>query len=137
MKKETFAKGSTRAKLQSIPRTIACVADYERLAAEFVDHPVFEYLQGGSGSEQSLRDNLCVFDEYQLINRVLVGATQGSTHTSVLDHKLRHPILLAPVAYQKLVHPDGELETVRAADALESAMVTSTLSSFTLVSILN
>ena len=135
MTKETVAKGSTRAKLQSIPRTIACVADYEQLAGEFLDHPVFEYLQGGSGSEQSLRDNLCVFDEYQLINRVLVDAAQGSTHTSVLDHKLRHPILLAPVAYQKLVHPDGELETVRAADALESAMVTSTLSSFTLESI--
>ena len=135
MPKEPDPAGSARAKLQSLPRTITCVADYEQLAADFVDQPVFEYLQGGSGNEQSLRDNLQVFNEFQLFNRVLVDATQGSTHTTVLNHTLRHPILLAPVAYQKLVHPHGELETVRAADALDAGMVTSTLSSCTLEAI--
>ncbi|MBA55369.1 MAG: alpha-hydroxy-acid oxidizing enzyme [Pseudomonadales bacterium] len=129
---ESGPTGSARAKLQTLPRTITCVADYEQLAAEFVDHPVFEYLQGGSGNEQSLQANLQVFNEFQLFNRVLVDAAKGSTVTSVLNQKLRHPILLAPVAYQKLVHPGGELETARAADALEAGMVTSTLSSCTL-----
>lgn len=127
--------GSARGKLKIIPRTMTCVADYEQLAVEFVDHPVFEYLQGGSGNEQSLRDNLRVFEEFQLFNRVLVNATQGNTHATVLNQRLRHPILLAPVAYQKLVHPEGELETARAADALEAGMVTSTLSSCTLETI--
>lgn len=122
--------GSTRTKLQTIPRSITCVADYEQLAQAFVDHPIFEYLQGGSGNEQSLKDNLCVFREFQLYNRVLVDVSRGSTHTQVLNQRLRHPILLAPVAYQKLVHPEGELDSARAAEALEAGMVTSTLSSF-------
>ncbi|RLU00618.1 alpha-hydroxy acid oxidase [Ketobacter sp.] len=124
--------GSTRPKLQGVPAALACVADYERLAAEFVDHPIFEYLQGGSGNEQSLRDNLRVFDECYVQNRLLADVSQGGTHTTLLQHRLRHPILLAPVAYQRLAHPEGELEAARGADALEAGWVTSTLSSCSL-----
>lgn len=124
--------GSARPKLQGIPAAVTCVADYERLAAEFVDHPIFEYLQGGSGNEQSLRDNLRVFDECYVQNRLLADVSQGGTHTTLLQHRLRHPILLAPVAYQKLAHPAGEVEAARGADALEAGWVTSTLSSCSL-----
>jgi len=126
------AKGKLRAKLQAIPPQLTCVADYESLATEFVAHPVLEYIQGGSGNEQSLQDNLQAFAELQLFNRILVDASHGTTATTLLNQSLRHPILLAPVAYQKLVHADGELETARAATALEAGMVVSTLASCSL-----
>lgn len=116
-------------KLQSIPPQLTCVADYEAVAHQFVDHPTLEYIQGGSGDERSLRDNRQAFDDWQLVNRLLVDCTHGSTRSTLLGQALRHPFLLAPVAYQKLVHPDGERETARGADALEAGLVTSTLAS--------
>lgn len=122
----------TQAKLQTIPAQISCVADYEALAADYIERPVLEYIAGGSGNEQSLRANLLALQELQLINRLLVDCSQGDASVNLFGQVLSYPILLAPVAYQKLVHPQGELETARAASALEACMVTSTLSSFTL-----
>jgi isopentenyl diphosphate isomerase/L-lactate dehydrogenase-like FMN-dependent dehydrogenase len=50
----------------------------------------------------------------------------------LLKREFVHPILLAPVAHQQLVHPRGELETAQAAAAMHSCMISSTLSSFSL-----
>jgi len=99
---------------------------------DYIEQPVFEYIAGGSGNEQSLRSNLQALQELQLINRLLVDCSKGNTRINLLGQTLHHPILLAPVAYQKLVHPQGELETAAAASALDACMVASTLSSFTL-----
>lgn len=117
------------AKMQSIPAEIACVEDYEKLASDYIDRAILEYIAGGSGSEQTLRANRQALERLQLVSRLLVDASSATTATEVLGQKFRHPILLAPVAYQKLLHPQGELETARAADALDTCMVTSTLSS--------
>ena len=42
---------------------------------------------------------------------------------------LAHPLLLAPVAYQTLVHPAGEVASAQAAEATHSGLVVSTLAS--------
>lgn len=119
-------------KLQSIPSAIISCADYEGLATDFIDSPVLAYIAGGSGREQTLQANAVAFDQLQILNRVLVDCRQGSTTLSLFNQSLRHPVLLAPVAYQKLVHPQGERATAQAAEATDTVMVASTLASVSL-----
>lgn len=115
--------------LEQIPQDLVCVADYEQLAARYIDHPVFEYIAGGAGDDITLRRNGTAFDELFLRTRVLKDFRVASTATQILGEQLAHPILLGPVAYQKLVHPLGELATATGAQAMDSILVASTLSS--------
>jgi isopentenyl diphosphate isomerase/L-lactate dehydrogenase-like FMN-dependent dehydrogenase len=63
---------------------------------------------------------------------LLCDVTQGHTRLNLLNREFSHPIFLAPVAYQKLVHPQAELETARAAEVMEACMITSTLANTSL-----
>jgi 4-hydroxymandelate oxidase len=105
------------------------VADYERLAAERLDPGVHGYFAGGAGDERTLRDNVEAFRRWQLRPRVLVDVSTVSAATTVLGMELGMPLLVAPVAFQKLAHPDGEPGMARAAAAAGTAMCVSSLAS--------
>lgn len=117
------------APLTSIPPDLVSVQDYERYARAHIDPSVFEYIYGGGADEISLCRNRSAFDELMIYPRVLRDLTQGSTHLRLLQEDFRHPILLAPVAFQKMVHPGGESAVAQAASLLEAGMIVSTLAS--------
>ncbi len=121
-----------RKPLDHIPTEIVAVHDYERFAKDFISHAAYEYIAGGSGDELTLEANRTAFDQIKLCNRVLQDVSQGSTKLSLLGKGFRHPILLAPVAHQKLVHSDGELASAAAANVMNAGFVASTLSSVSL-----
>ncbi|MVF14728.1 alpha-hydroxy-acid oxidizing protein [Ketobacter sp. MCCC 1A13808] len=123
---------TVRSALTSIPESITCTEDYELIAREFIEPSIYAHIAGGSGRETTLKSNLEAYQNVRLMNRVLVDFTTATTRTRILNQEFRHPLLLGPVAFQKLVHPDGELASARAADALESGMISSTLSSYSL-----
>lgn len=87
--------------------------DYERLATEKLGPGPFGYFAGGAGDEITLEENLAAFRRIKLRPRVLVDVTDVSTETEVLGHEISMPVLVGPVAYQRLAHPDGELATAR------------------------
>lgn len=118
--------------LNYIPAEIQAAQDYESLAARFIDLSSFEYIAGGSGNDLTLEKNREAFSKWALVPRVLRDVTQGHTRLKILDREYQHPIFLAPVAYQKLAHPNGELETARGAEAMNTCMVVSTLSTYRL-----
>ncbi|MDX2463962.1 MAG: alpha-hydroxy-acid oxidizing protein, partial [Porticoccus sp.] len=122
----------SRSPLDHIPTEIVAVHDYERLAKNFIPHAVYEYIAGGSGDELTLKSNRTSFDSLKLYSRVLQDVSQGATELSLLGKDFRHPILLAPVAHQKLVHSEGELASAAAAEAMNAGFVASTLSSVSL-----
>lgn len=105
------------------------VADYERLAEEMVDAGVFGYIAGGAGDEHTLRANVEAFRRVALRPRMLVDVSSCSARATVLGHDLSMPLLVAPTAYQRLMHPDGEGATARAAGAAGTVFCQSTLSS--------
>jgi 4-hydroxymandelate oxidase len=72
---------------------------------------------------------------WRLLPRALADLRGGSTALTLLGQRHAAPILLGPVAYQRLVHPDGEIATAQAAAATGTAMVVSTLASATLEAI--
>lgn len=122
----------TLSALNYIPADIQCAQDYELLAPRFIPAPSFAYIAGGSGQDQTLAANRAAFSTWSVYPRLLCDVTQGHTRLNLFSREFPHPIFLAPVAYQKLAHPQAELETARAADVMKSCMVTSTLSNTSL-----
>lgn len=116
----------------ALPPELRCAADHERLAQALIAPDVLAYIEGGSGQELTLRRNRGAFSRQAILPRVLSSLQHGHTRTTLLGQALAHPILLAPVAWQKLVHPQGEIETARGAHATDTCMVLSTLSSCSL-----
>jgi isopentenyl diphosphate isomerase/L-lactate dehydrogenase-like FMN-dependent dehydrogenase len=102
------------------------VADLERLAAEALDPAVYGYFAGGAGDERTLRANVKAFEGWELVPRVLVDVSVVSTRGSVLGRDIAIPVLVAPVAFQQLAHPEGEAAMARAAQAAETVMCVST-----------
>lgn len=115
--------------LQAIPADTVGLADYERHAKDRMDAGAWAYLQGGAGDEHTLRANAQAWQALQLLPRVLRCTAGGHTRSELLGRTLAHPIIVAPVAYQKLAHPEGEMDTALAAAAQEAGFVLSTQSS--------
>ncbi len=123
---------SQSATASPLPVDVHCAADYERLARQRIDAPTFAYLSSGSGEGVTLAANRAAFDAWSIYPRVLRDVSQGSTSVSLAGERYPHPVFLAPVAYQSLLHPRGELESARGAAAVDACTVVSTLSSSSL-----
>jgi isopentenyl diphosphate isomerase/L-lactate dehydrogenase-like FMN-dependent dehydrogenase len=109
----------------------ANVFEYEAAAAELLDPAAYGYFAGGAGDELTLRDNVEAFRRLQLRPRVLAGVGDPSTAVTVLGAELALPVLVAPVAYQRVAHPDGEVAMARAAATAGTAICLSTLATST------
>jgi isopentenyl diphosphate isomerase/L-lactate dehydrogenase-like FMN-dependent dehydrogenase len=107
------------------------VWDYERLAAERLDTGAHGFYAGGAGDEQTLRDNVEAYRGWILRPRVLVDVETCTTATTVLGQEISMPLLVAPVAFQRLAHPDGELGMARAALDVDTIMCLSTFATAT------
>jgi 4-hydroxymandelate oxidase len=104
------------------------LADYEREAAERLPREVLDYYASGANDEWTLRENRAAFERLRLFYKVLVDVSQRSLATTLLGHPLSMPIAIAPTAFHRLAHPDGELATARAAGQAGTLMILSTLS---------
>jgi 4-hydroxymandelate oxidase len=123
--------------VNQVPTGIATLADHERHARTQLGDNAWAYFSGGAGDEITVHANRSAWDAQQLHPRVLQPLAGGHTRTELLGKTLAHPILLAPVAYQCMAHPDGELATAHAAAALGAGMVLSTQSSVALETVAN
>ncbi len=123
---------AVRAAHTQIPADIRCAADYERHAIHHIEAQAWQHIQSGADQNLTLSHNRAALDALRLVPQPVADLRHAHTRIELLGQTLASPLLLAPVAYQRLVHPEGELATVRAAMALQTGMVVSTLSSFTL-----
>jgi 4-hydroxymandelate oxidase len=102
--------------------------DFEEKARTTLTRMAFDYYAAGAQDEVTVRANHGAFDRLELAYRVLAGIAERDLATTVLGERLALPILVAPTAFHKLAHPEGEAATARAAAAVGSVMVLSTLS---------
>ena len=105
------------------------LADYERAARVAVGPEALGYIEGGAGDEITLADNRAAWSRIALRPRMLVGAGECDLGTTLLSRRRPHPVIVAPTAFQRLVHPDGEIGCARAAAATDTIMCVSTLAS--------
>jgi 4-hydroxymandelate oxidase len=106
--------------------------DYERLAPARMSEMAWEFFGSGAADEITLHWNVDAYGRIRLMPRVLVDVSSLDTRVTLFGRTRAHPILLAPVAYQKLLHPGGEVATAEGARAAEATMVLSSFSTTTL-----
>jgi 4-hydroxymandelate oxidase len=101
---------------------------YEDAARGVLPRAVYDYYAGGAEDEVTLRANRAAYERYYLRPRVMVDVSHVDTSVDVLGERLAFPVMLAPAAFQRLAHADGELATARAARAAGTILIASTLS---------
>src|SRR5829696_1303072 len=106
--------------------TILTVDDYESLARQVLPGDVFDYFAGGAGDEWTLAENRRAFERWVIRPRMLTGAWPVDPSIRILGTDIAFPVLVAPWAYQRRAHADGELATARAAARTGTIMVVST-----------
>ena len=111
---------------------IVNLAGHEAHARQHLDDNAWAYFSGGAADEITLRANRTAWSDLSLWPRVLRPLAGGHTRVNLLGRTLEHPILLAPIAFQRLAHPDGELAMAYAAAALGAGLVLSTQASVSL-----
>jgi 4-hydroxymandelate oxidase len=107
------------------------VSDYVEAARAKVDPAVWCYFEGGAGDEVTLRSNVAAYGRWRFRPRMLVDVSEVSTETAVLGTRVSMPLGIAPFAMQRLVDPEGEVATARAAAGAGVLMSVSTLTTST------
>ncbi|MEU4880128.1 alpha-hydroxy-acid oxidizing protein [Streptomyces althioticus] len=95
-------------------------------ARQVLDPVHHDFMAGGAGEERVLADNERAFDRYALLPRVLRGHARRDTSVDLPGAPGAGPVVVAPTAFHRLAHPDGERATARAAAAEGAVLVTGT-----------
>jgi 4-hydroxymandelate oxidase len=95
---------------------IRSLHEFEQLSKSRLSPMAYEYLAAGVADELTLHENRCALDRIRLLPRGLVDVTRINTGVTLFGRRHESPLLLAPCAYQRLFHPEGELEAVRGAN---------------------
>ncbi len=99
--------------------------DLEARAEACIEPGAFGYFAGGAGDERVLSRNVHAWDDHRLAPQVLVDVSQVDTTVSVLGRDRPHPVFVAPMAYQRHAHDEGEVAMGRAAASTGSVMTLS------------
>jgi isopentenyl diphosphate isomerase/L-lactate dehydrogenase-like FMN-dependent dehydrogenase len=108
------------------PPELVTVEDYERVARERVPSDVWEYVRGGASDGWTLAENRRAFDRWVIRPRMLVTERRRDLSTEILGERVSMPVLVAPWAFQRSLHPGGEAATARAALRAGTIMTVST-----------
>jgi 4-hydroxymandelate oxidase len=112
--------------LATIPPEVVSLDDYEALARERVEESAWAYLSGGAADESTLRENRAAFERLKLSPRILRDLSGANTRLELFGRGYAHPIFVAPTAFHRLFHPEGERATVLGASAMEACLTVST-----------
>lgn len=104
------------------------IEDLRELARRRVPKIVFNYIDGGADDEWTLRENRRAFDKVTFRPHQAVAVPSCDLRTSLLGTELSMPILLAPVGYLRVMHPEGEIAAARAAGRAGVGLILSTVS---------
>ncbi len=113
----------------SIPISLA---QLEQKAKEMLSPPVFDYVAGGAGGEDTMRANREAFYRWRIVPRMLRDVSHRDLSVEILGTQLPAPVILGPVGVQGIVHADGEVTSARAAASLGLPFVLSTAASRTI-----
>lgn len=112
--------------------TAVNLADFEAIAREALPRPAFDFFAGGAADEITLRENRRGFDDLDLYFRVLAGMEKRDLSVTLFGHRMAMPVLIAPMGFHKMAHPDGEIATTRASAEAGIVHVVSTMANITL-----
>lgn len=117
------------------PYDIVSLPEFEGHARAAMTHMAYEYVSSGAADEHTLRWNTDRYEQLRLRPRVLVDVGTLDTSITLLGKTHAFPMLLAPAAYQRAMHADGELATAMGAGATGTTMIVSTASTTSITDI--
>ncbi len=91
------------------------IDDLRSVARRLIPRPVFDYVDGGSDEEISMRANREAFQRWRFRPRALADVSAVDTTGAVLGRDLPFPLVLGPTGYTRMMHPDGEIAVARSA----------------------
>jgi 4-hydroxymandelate oxidase len=103
------------------------LSELEARAAESLPLAVYDYVAGGADDELTLADNAAAWSRYRIRPHVLRDVSTVDLSTTLLGTQVGSPVHIAPVAYHRLLHDEGELATARGAAAAGSVFTLSTM----------
>nr|PZN70033.1 MAG: L-lactate dehydrogenase [Pseudomonadota bacterium] len=107
---------------------VTSIADLRELARRRVPKALFDYVDGGSYDEITLRRNRADFDAIELRPRALIDVARQSLATTILGAPAAMPLALAPAGMGGYIRGDGEILAARAAEAFGIPFCLSTVS---------
>lgn len=110
------------------PDQVQDVFDLRRVAEQVLPPAHYGYLATGTDNNNTLRANRAAFDKWYLRALRMVDTGHIDTSMQLLGEDLSSPIVMAPAGSQKAFHPDGELATARAANAMDHLQILSNVS---------
>jgi 4-hydroxymandelate oxidase len=102
--------------------------ELENEARRHLEPAIYDYFAGGADDEVTLQANESAFARIGLLPRVLRATGKPELDVTLLGCRTSMPVLIAPTAFHRLAHPDGERATARAAAAAGAIMIVSMLS---------
>jgi L-lactate dehydrogenase (cytochrome) len=109
-------------------KNIACIEDLRALARRKVPKAFFEYADGGSYNEETLRANRAALEPIKLRQRVMVDVSERSLATTIIGQKVSAPFALAPIGLCGMQYGNGEILSAQAAEEAELPFILSTMS---------
>jgi len=109
-------------------KNIACIEDLRALARRKVPKAFFEYADGGSYNEETLRANRAELEPIKLRQRVMIDVSERSLATTIVGQKVSAPFALAPIGLCGMQYGDGEILSAQAAEEAELPFILSTMS---------
>ena len=106
--------------------------DYEHAARGLLEGPIYDFIAGGALDESTLTENRTAYDRWRFRPRAMVGVEHRNLAVNILGDRLSMPIGVAPSAFHKLAHPDGEIATARAAGTSGTVMCVSVMATVSL-----
>jgi isopentenyl diphosphate isomerase/L-lactate dehydrogenase-like FMN-dependent dehydrogenase len=106
--------------------------ELEALAKEKLPESIFGYYVSGANDEITLKDNRQAYDQLKLYPYVLRDVSERNMQIQLLGKTQPTPLLICPMALQRMAHPDGEIGMVQAAGKFGVPMIVSTMASTTI-----
>ncbi len=99
--------------------------DYEHAARAKLPREIYDYFAGGANDEITVKKNPRAYDKVDLQHRILRGVSQPELSIQLFGQTVSMPVLIAPTAFHRLAHPEGERATARAAAKHNTIMIVS------------
>jgi lactate 2-monooxygenase len=100
------------------PKLPLQIEDLELLAKSLLTDEAYGYIAGAAGSEVTMQTNQQAFDRWHIVPRMMCDVAERDLSVELFGSTFPAPLVMAPIGVQSLAHPDGELETARAAREL-------------------
>ena len=107
---------------------ITCIEDLRLVAKRKMPRMFYDYIDSGSWTETTYRENTSDFKDIRFRQKVLVNMEGRSLETKMIGQDVKMPVAIAPTGFTGMAHADGEILAARAAEKFGIPFTLSTMS---------